>query len=91
MALKKCPDCAGSVSDQASACPHCGRPMFINKTRETTCEHCKGTGLCKNEGIIFKYSCSRCDASPHLNLKQVNNCFYCIGTGSLTEYYTESN
>lgn len=23
----KCPDCHGLVSDQAPACPHCGRPM----------------------------------------------------------------
>ena len=27
MALITCPDCGGSVSDAASACIHCGRPM----------------------------------------------------------------
>jgi hypothetical protein len=27
MALIACPDCAGQVSDQALACPHCGRPL----------------------------------------------------------------
>jgi hypothetical protein len=27
MALLMCPDCEGKVSDQAAACPHCGRPM----------------------------------------------------------------
>lgn len=27
MALLKCPDCGGNVSDSAPACPHCGRPM----------------------------------------------------------------
>jgi hypothetical protein len=26
MALVTCPDCNGSVSDVAPACPHCGRP-----------------------------------------------------------------
>lgn len=26
MALFECPDCSGKVSDQAKACPHCGRP-----------------------------------------------------------------
>lgn len=26
MALIQCPDCRGSVSDVAPACPHCGRP-----------------------------------------------------------------
>jgi hypothetical protein len=27
MALTKCPECRGQVSDQASACPHCGYPL----------------------------------------------------------------
>lgn len=27
MALTKCPECRGQVSEQASACPHCGYPM----------------------------------------------------------------
>src|SRR5207244_10472030 len=27
MALTKCPECSGDVSDKASACPHCGYPM----------------------------------------------------------------
>lgn len=27
MALIACPDCGGQVSDQALACPHCGRPL----------------------------------------------------------------
>jgi len=26
MALLKCPDCGGNVSDKANACTHCGRP-----------------------------------------------------------------
>ena len=26
MALVKCPDCGRDISDQAPACPHCGRP-----------------------------------------------------------------
>jgi hypothetical protein len=26
MALLKCPDCNGNVSDRAKACPNCGRP-----------------------------------------------------------------
>ena len=25
--LIKCPECAGQISDQAFACPHCGYPM----------------------------------------------------------------
>ena len=27
MALTKCPECRGQVSDQAHACPHCGYPL----------------------------------------------------------------
>ncbi len=27
MALLTCPDCNGPVSDQAAACPKCGRPF----------------------------------------------------------------
>ena len=30
MGLLLCPDCRGQVSDIASACPHCGRPMLTN-------------------------------------------------------------
>ena len=29
MALTTCPDCRGTVSDIAVACPHCGRPMGV--------------------------------------------------------------
>jgi cytochrome c biogenesis protein CcdA len=27
MALIKCPECGGEVSDKARACPHCGAPL----------------------------------------------------------------
>ena len=54
MGLTKCPDCDGKVSDSASACPHCGRPMKkpqekadprISQTRSggrIYCMDCKG-------------------------------------------------
>ncbi len=29
MALVRCPDCGANISDQAPACPFCGRPMRI--------------------------------------------------------------
>ena len=35
MALCECPDCGGKVSDQAPACPHCGRPSDSGK-RDTS-------------------------------------------------------
>lgn len=48
MPLLECPDCGGKVSDQAPACPHCGRPMGEHsaashpKDREgdAKCPHC---------------------------------------------------
>jgi hypothetical protein len=27
MALIKCPECSGDISDKAAACPHCGYPI----------------------------------------------------------------
>ena len=32
MALTECPDCGGKVSDEAPACPHCGRPSRSAKS-----------------------------------------------------------
>ena len=29
MALTKCPECGGDVSDKAVACPHCGCPLNV--------------------------------------------------------------
>ncbi len=31
MALKKCPECNGSVSSSAKTCPHCGHPMTFGR------------------------------------------------------------
>ena len=38
MALLKCYECGQKVSDRASACPHCGAPVIIKKTK--VCEEC---------------------------------------------------
>lgn len=32
--LTPCPDCGGTVSISAAACPHCGRPMLPGKDSE---------------------------------------------------------
>ncbi len=34
MALIKCPECRGQVSDQATACPHCGHPTAALTARK---------------------------------------------------------
>ena len=33
MSLITCEDCGTSISDQAPACPHCGRPLHIQRVR----------------------------------------------------------
>jgi uncharacterized membrane protein YvbJ len=33
MSLITCEDCGKSVSDQAPACPHCGRPMGAQRVQ----------------------------------------------------------
>jgi hypothetical protein len=34
--LRKCPDCFNQVSDQATECPHCGRPRRLSTTSQIT-------------------------------------------------------
>lgn len=36
MALTTCPDCGNEISDQAPACPNCGRPQAAVQTIEQT-------------------------------------------------------
>ena len=36
MALVGCPECGGVVSEQATACPHCGHPIAHVPYRSTT-------------------------------------------------------
>lgn len=37
MALIACPECKGNVSNLASACPHCGRPMEVSIPGDDAC------------------------------------------------------
>jgi len=40
MALIKCHECSGQVSDHARKCPHCGAPAFVALTvKEILDEH----------------------------------------------------
>jgi hypothetical protein len=45
MALIHCPECQKEISDQASACPHCGHPMKRPTTIEATGKKWKATQL----------------------------------------------
>jgi hypothetical protein len=42
MALVKCPDCGTECSDQANACPKCGRPLGGQKSLLTKSIGCGG-------------------------------------------------
>lgn len=44
MALKTCPDCGNGVSDAATACPKCGRPMKSGSVIDSDF-HGKGEGM----------------------------------------------
>lgn len=50
MALIKCPECGGQVSDKASSCPHCGYPMSEN-TVNTTAVNDYAAHLCTINGV----------------------------------------
>jgi uncharacterized membrane protein HdeD (DUF308 family) len=51
MALINCPECQKEISDQATACPHCGHPMKRPTTIEATGKKWKGIQLFS--GIAF--------------------------------------
>lgn len=40
MALTKCPECGGKVSDKATQCPHCGCPIEKPHKQSKTCPEC---------------------------------------------------
>lgn len=44
MALISCPDCKGTVSDVAPACPRCGRPIAVKRADQTTTQASKHAG-----------------------------------------------
>ncbi len=46
MALISCPDCGGKLSTQASACPHCGRPVTVNETQSIGSKAATNIGPC---------------------------------------------
>lgn len=39
MALITCPECAGSISDKATACPHCGFPVNPQPSNNPVVQH----------------------------------------------------
>jgi hypothetical protein len=52
MALVKCADCGKAVSDQAPACPICGRPMARN-TQPQKMEDINATGFLGKPGTGY--------------------------------------
>ena len=44
MSLIECPDCKKQVSDQAPACPHCGRPIAATPAQGNNVQTIEATG-----------------------------------------------
>jgi len=52
MALLRCEDCGGPVSDQATACPKCGRPTgLLDLSDPRVCPNCEQLGIIKSSGV----------------------------------------
>lgn len=51
MALIKCPECGGSVSDRASACIHCGYPLSNTEINRVTDKN-----ICMVDGVCYDFS-----------------------------------
>ena len=52
MALITCPDCGRSVSESASACPGCARPLAANSSGVgRACPHCGSRQVGKVRGL----------------------------------------
>ena len=78
MALVTCEDCGHEVSDQAEACPQCGRPPRTSKTGsylltdsdlaaiargEDVCANCKKAGVWRG---LYQKRCPYCGSDIHL-------------------------
>lgn len=54
MALIKCPECSGTVSDKAISCPHCGYPMnTVTNTKSRSKRHKRPTRAANGSGSIY--------------------------------------
>lgn len=62
MALGKCPECSRDVSDQATACPHCGHPLRVQppqsppsepRVQQTQISHKPGSSVARGIGGGF--------------------------------------
>jgi hypothetical protein len=67
MALVKCRECGREISDQATACPHCGVPLAApgvrNATRVEVVERRSGCGTLLVIGLVvlvFAYAVNQC-------------------------------
>lgn len=52
MALLTCDDCGGQVSDQATACPSCGKPTgVVDLLDPRACPNCERYGIVTGSGV----------------------------------------
>lgn len=54
MALLKCPECSGTISDQAITCPHCGYPLkAVTNAKTRSKRHKRPTRAANGTGSII--------------------------------------
>ena len=86
MALGKCPECAGSVSTTAEACPHCGNTKFWVATGnrlEVQCSFCKGRGTWHVGDGFGTRPCDECNTTGRVSVDQEKD----LRDGSLRDGY----
>ena len=75
MALIKCPECGGTVSDTAKSCPHCGAPIDT----AFRCPKCGSTSVSKISGVSKAASFA---AFGVLSAKKLTSQYKCNNCGN---------
>ncbi|MCL1829768.1 MAG: TM2 domain-containing protein [Oscillospiraceae bacterium] len=91
MALIKCPECGGEVSEQAASCPRCGHP--VKRQNTMFCTRCakeidKEAVICPACGVPTKNFQNQQQAQPPINVNVSNiNTNTNFNTDKNTNYY----
>lgn len=78
MALSKCPECGGKVSDKAKQCPHCGCPIDQPQKQSKTCPECgqevdASVMVCPNCALPFSRIKTNGKVDKHSNTTNTDN------------------
>ena len=69
MALIKCIECGGMISDKAKSCPHCGCPASVIRKESVQLPVCPQCGYIFHDGIL--HNCPICKL-PYSQITQAN-------------------